>query len=177
MPTGSHRKDAGRRAATDGILCALALILSYLETFVSPAVMPVPGFKIGLANIAVMAAVYFSGDLDALAVTLVRVGAAALLFGNAASFAFSLTGALLSLTMLIILKYTAKNHLGWCGVSVLSAAAHNAGQLIAAAVILGNRAVIYYLPVLLAASALYGTVNGIVMNLAVPKLHSLKKEN
>ena len=73
-----------RRIVHMGMLTALAMILSFIESQI-PAFVAIPGMKIGLANIAVVFALYTLGFRDALAVSLIRVVLSALLFGSVVS--------------------------------------------------------------------------------------------
>ena len=119
-----------KRLCADGMLCAAALILSYVEAlFPVTAVIPVPGFKLGLANVAVMLAFFRLGAIDGVMISIVRVVIVGMLFGSAASVIYSIAGA--------------------C-----------AAQCVAASVVLGSGAVFGYLPVLLIASIVTGTLTG-----------------
>ena len=94
------------KVAQYGLLTALALVLSYLESLVPP--LGVPGVKLGLPNLAVVFALYRLGFKDACAISLVRVVLVALLFGNGAALAYSIAGAALSLALMGLLKRTGK---------------------------------------------------------------------
>ena len=133
------------------VLVALALGLSYLERFLPlQMAVPLPGVKLGLANIVTLMALYFLGTRPAVTILGLRCGLSAL--------AFSLTGGLLALgTMTLARRIPA---LSVYGVSVLGAAAHNLGQICAAMVLLGSVYVISYLPFLLAVSVLTGLATG-----------------
>ncbi|MBR4579494.1 MAG: Gx transporter family protein [Oscillospiraceae bacterium] len=148
-----------RTLAELSLLCALAMILSYLESLV-PIPIPVPGIKLGLANLAVVFAVYRLGIRQAAAVSLVRVVTIALLFGSVLSLAYSLSGAALSLLSMALLK-AAKRFSPWA-VSVAGGVAHNIGQLLAAAVLLETRLFLYYLPVLMLSGVVCGAAIGIL---------------
>lgn len=148
-----------RRAATLGIAVALALILSYVESLV-PISAGVPGIKIGLPNIVIVFILYRIGGKDAAAVSLMRVLLVSLLFGNFAAFIYSVSGAVLSLAGMILLKKT--NAFSCVGVSVAGALLHNAGQIAAAALLMRTSEIAYYMPVL----AVTGTVSGIAVGIA-----------
>lgn len=150
------------RAAENAAFLSLALILSFAESLLPAALLPLPGCKIGLANLAILSVFYRTHRLaDTAAVSFCRCLITFLLFGNAASLFFSLCGGAMVLGTLFLLKRG--RGLSFVGVSVLCAAAHNLGQL-AAAVCLTGTAVFAYLPVLLAAAAFYGSINGILLN-------------
>ena len=86
-----------------GICAAIAMVLSYIESLI-PLSFAVPGIKLGLANIAVIFALYKLGAKEAVAVSLVRIAWMAILFGNVMTLAYSVAGAALSLTAMILLK-------------------------------------------------------------------------
>ena len=151
------------RIAENAAFLSLALILSFVESFLPPALLPLPGFKIGLANLAILAVFYRTERLaDAAVVSLCRCLITFLLFGNVTALLFSLCGGAMVLGMLALAGRV--RGFSFIGVSALSAAAHNLGQL-AAAVLLTGPAVLAYLPALCAAAAFYGTLNGILLNL------------
>lgn len=156
-----------RRVVHMGMLVALAMILSFVESQI-PAFVAIPGMKIGLANIAVVFTLYTLGFRDALAVSLTRVVLSALLFGNVVSGLYSLFGALLSLASMALLRRTGL--FGVVGVSVTGAVSHNLGQTAAAWLILRSRAIAYYLPFLLISAVAGGVVIGIVSAVLVIRI-------
>ena len=105
------------KIAQYGLLTALALVLSYLESLIPP--LWVPGVKLGLPNLAVVFALYRLGWKDACAISLARVVLVTLLFGNGAALAYSIAGAALSLSLMGLLKKTRK--FSTVGVSVAGA--------------------------------------------------------
>ena len=141
------------------VLVALALGLSYLERFLPlQMAVPLPGVKLGLANIVTLMALYFLGTRPAVTILGLRCVLGSLFVGGLSALAFSLTGGLLALgTMTLARRIPA---LSVYGVSVLGAAAHNLGQICAAMVLLGSVYVISYLPFLLAVSVLTGLATG-----------------
>ncbi len=155
------------RLAKNAALLGLTLILSFVEAVIPlTAWIPLPGFKLGLSNIGILAAAYLLSPWDALAVTLGKVIITALLFGNVTSFLFSASGGLAVILLLMLLRRLpiVEHRFSFVGISVLSAVCHNLGQLAAASVIMGGTAVFAYTPALLAASCLYGSVNGFLLN-------------
>ena len=141
---------------TCAVLAALALALSYLESFFPP-LLPLPGVKLGLANIVTVYALYALGASNALAILVVRC----LLFaGNASALLFSLLGGLAA--MLVMIALHALPRLSVYGVSVGGAAAHNCGQVAAAMLTLGSAAPLAYLPFLLLVSVFTGALTGFV---------------
>ena len=137
---------------------AVAMLLSFIESRL-PAFVSVPGVKIGLANIAVMFALYKFGVKEAALISLVRVVLISLLFGSLVSMLYGLCGGALSLCVMIILKrYSPLSPLG---VSVAGGVAHNVGQIAVACFLLSTARLAYYLPVLI----LTGTLSGIVIGI------------
>jgi heptaprenyl diphosphate synthase len=141
------------------LLFALAMIFSFVESRL-PTFIPIPGVKLGLCNIVVIFTLWRLGAPSAIAVSLPRVLLSSILFGNAAAFLYSLAGAILSLAGMILLK---KTHLfSPVGISVTGGVLHNIGQLLMAWLVLGTAGVMYYLPVLLIAGTVAGTLIGLV---------------
>lgn len=164
------RRTRLRRFAVLASLTALAFGLGYLEYLIPFDAVGIPGIKIGLANLAVLGALYWLGWPDAAAVDLVRILLMWCLFGNITSFLYSLSGGLLSLTVMIVLKRL--KVFDELGVSVSGAVMHNTGQMIAAAVLTGTSMVWWYYPVLLVSAAVAGTVVGLVFRLINRRLGS-----
>ena len=146
------------KVAQYGLITALALVLSYLESLVPS--LGVPGVKLGLPNIAIVFALYRLGWRDACIISLVRVFLVFLLFGNGAGLAYSLAGAALSLSLMGLLKKTGR--FSSVGVSVAGGVAHNAGQLLVAMALLETSRLAWYLPVLWVSGTIAGVLVGIV---------------
>ena len=144
-----------------GILTTMALALSYLENFFPLSLaIPIPGIKLGLANIVTVFALYALGPGQALLILLARCFLGAVFAGNMNALLFSLLGGVTAMVVMIGLSRV--RHLSVYGVSVGGAAAHNCGQVAAAVVSLGNTAPLYYLPVLLGVSLFTGALTGLI---------------
>lgn len=171
----SANRSLTRRIAYDAAFLILALALSYLEVLLPiGAVIPIPGFKLGLANVVVMLVLWRVSATDAATVSALRVLIMGMLFGTPVSFLFSLCGAVLSFFTLLLLRTASFGKVSFIGISVLSAAAHNLGQLLCAGAFFGFGVVTSYLPFLLVASAVFGTVSGAVINAVYPALEKIK---
>ena len=144
-----------------GVLTTLALALSVAENQL-PLTMaiPIPGIKLGLANIVTVFALYALGPAQAVLILLARCTLGALFAGNMNALLFSLMGGLAAMGVMILLSRV--RALSVYGVSVGGAAAHNCGQVAAAVLTLGNTAPLYYLPVLLGVSLFTGAFTGLV---------------
>lgn len=165
-----------RTVTLTAMLTALAMALSYIESLL-PAFTAVPGIKVGLANIAVIFALYTLGAPYAISISLLRVGLVSLLFGQAVGWFFSLLGALFSLCVMIILRRVSP--MSPVGVSVAGGVAHNLGQTLAAMLVMGTTSVAYYLPVLLmsgtVAGVAVGCVGGYLVRRMSPMIEKYKK--
>ena len=143
-----------QKLALCGVLTALAMIFGYIESVISVP-LPVPGI------------LYVVGIKEAVAVNLIRITLTAVLFGNLNSFLFSMSGAVLSMIIMIILKKI--QFFSSVGVSVAGGVLHNIGQIIAAVFIMGSGAIVYYLPVLMITGTVTGAVIGIVSAMVVKR--------
>lgn len=159
-----------------GVLTALALVLSWLESLV-PAFFAVPGMKLGLTNLVVLTALYLMNPVSALAINIVRIFLVGLLFGNGVSLAYSLAGGMLSWAVMALLQRTGV--FGTPVVSIAGGVAHNVGQIFAAMVILQTTAVGWYLLVLwfsgLAAGAVIGILGAELCRRLAPLLGKSRK--
>ena len=146
---------------------ALAMILSFVESQI-PAFVAIPGVKMGLANIAVVFALYKLGWKEAIAVSLVRVFLVSLLFGTGASLFYSAAGAVLSLLGMIGLKATGL--FSSVAVSVAGGVLHNVGQIGMACLLLETNVLRYYLPFLALSGILAGVVIGVLAAVMVKRI-------
>jgi len=146
---------------------AVAMILSFVESQI-PAFVAIPGVKMGLANIAVVFALYKMGWKEAVGISLIRVFLVSLLFGTGASFFYSMAGAALSLVGMIVLKATGR--FSAVAVSVTGGVLHNVGQIGMACLLLGTNAILYYLPFLFLSGILAGIVIGVVAAILVKRI-------
>ena len=99
----SHNKFAGSDVALYGMFISVTIVLSYLESII-PMPIPIPGIKLGLANVVIIWLLYSMGIKAAVIVSVLRVLLSGFLFGNLFSVVFSLVGAALSLSVMILLK-------------------------------------------------------------------------
>ena len=164
------KQSRAKRLCLDACLVAFAMMLSYLEVLLPlQAIVPLPGFRLGLANVAVTVTFCLLSPIDAACVSAIRILLMGLLFGSATSLYFSFLGGLCSFLMLLLLSRVAKR-CSFVGVSVLCAAAHNFGQILAAMTLFGSGLIFSYLPLLLIASVIYGGIVGSLLNLLIPRL-------
>ena len=149
-----------RQLTLCAVLTALALALSYLENLFPLALaIPIPGVKLGLANIVTVFALYALGPGQALMILTARCLLGAMFAGHVNALLFSLLGGLAA--MLTMIGLVRLRQFSVYGVSVGGAAAHSCGQMTAAVITLGSAAPLYYLPILLAVSLATGALTGL----------------
>lgn len=150
-----------RKISVVALFSAFAILASYIETFIPS--LGIPGVKLGLANIAVVLALFLLDAESAIIIDVVRIVIVGLLFGSLFSISFALAGAFVSLTVMIILKKVFKFSI--ITVSIFGGFFHNVGQLIVAFILVDNYSVFTYLPVLLIAGIITGLIIGILAKL------------
>lgn len=163
---GSGHGSAGK-IAQYGLLIALAFIFSYVEALI-PLPVPVPGIKLGLANLVNVVGLYTVGAAGTLVVGLLRIVMVGFTFSNPGSMLYALAGGILSLAVMALAK-----KMDWfdkTGVSILGGVFHNIGQLSMAAWITGTAGVFTYLPVLLVAGVITGGVIGLLGGLVTERI-------
>ncbi len=149
-----------KKIAFLGLCTAVTLILAYVEALLPPLWSAVPGIKMGLPNIMIIFMLYRFSLKEAAAVSLVRLFAVALLFGNVMTLAYSAAGAVLSLGAMALLKKI--DRFSMVGVSLVGGVLHNLGQVLVAMLVLETAEIGYYMIVL----TLTGTLAGVLVGLA-----------
>lgn len=149
------------------MMIAIAMVFSYVESLI-PINFGIPGVKLGLANLAIVAALYLLDGRQALLISVARIILSGFLFGNFASILYSLAGGLLSLAVMILLKKSGK--LSVVTVSVAGGIFHNVGQVIVAILVVENLKIAFYLPVLLISGFLTGLLIGVVSRIVLPRV-------
>jgi len=152
-----------RRLVYLSLLLAMATALHLLEGFF-PIPLPLPGVKLGLANIVTLLVLYLYDLRAAMTVAIARVFLGSLLGGTflAPAFFLGLTGAVTStLIMALLVKKT--SCFSPMGISLTGAVSHNLGQLLMASFLLQNQAIFFYLPVLLLGAIPTGLVTGYLL--------------
>ena len=155
-----------KRLVLLAMLTAVAMILSYVESLL-PSV-GIPGVKMGLANIAVIFALFRFGWKEAAALSLVRVVLVSLLFGSVGAMLYSLAGAVLSLAVMALLRRI--DRFSTVGISVAGGVAHNAEQILMAMLILQTKQLLGYLPVLAVSGIAGGVLTGLAAALLIRRI-------
>lgn len=150
----------------------IALTIFMLESTIGPIV-PIPGIKLGLANIVTLLVLVLYGPKEALFVLIIRILLGSMFGGQMISFFYSLAGGLLCwLIMSVINAFLHEKFLVMT--SMCGAAAHNVGQILAAIVITQSISVIAYLPVLMVSALITGCFTGLAAQAASGRLQKLK---
>lgn len=143
---------------------ALALILSWIETFL-PLPLPVPGAKIGLANLITLLSLYTLSVPSVFFILCARILLSGFLFGSLSSILYALAGGMLSFAVMVFL-YRSKHSFSLIFISMIGAMAHNTGQLIIASAVVESKTLfIYYFPFLLIVAVPAGLITGSVVQL------------
>ena len=163
-----------QKMALLGVLTAAAIVIAILESFI-PSV-GIPGVKLGLANIVILVILYELGIVEAIIVNLLRVLVVGLVRGTFLSMGFlmSLSGAVLSLTIMIIF-YLLIKRFSIIGVSVIGSIFHVSGQILIAMLYLGTAYIVLYLPIIAISAIITGVFVGIVAQLII-KTGVIKKQ-
>ena len=152
-----------KRLARDAVLTAVALGIFVVELQL-PALTPIPGVKLGLANIVTVVAMFTLGGADAAGILLGSFFA-----GNMMALLYSAAGGTLAfLTLLLLRRVLAENQL-WVA-SVFAAMAHNLGQVLVAAAVTATPSIFVYLPVLLVSGIITGLLTGLAAQYTVSRV-------
>lgn len=163
----NHRKVNTKTVAVFGILIALALVFSYVESQV-PAFFAFPGMKLGLTNVVVLTALYQMGGAAAMSINLLRIALVSMLFGGPSAFLYSLAGGMLSTTVMILLKKI--GHFRPLTVSIAGGIAHNVGQILTAMVLMNTAGIGWYLCVLWFTGLASGTLIGLLGHIVIRRI-------
>ena len=167
MGREKERDYKARRVALYGMLIALAFIFSYVESMF-PMPVPVPGVKVGLANLVNVVGLYTVGVAGTAAVSLVRIVLVGFTFSNVFSMIYSLSGGILSLLVMVLARKCGA--FSKIGVSILGGIFHNIGQLTVAAFVTKTAGVFTYFPMLLVAGVVTGAVIGLLGGMIVERI-------
>lgn len=148
-----------RRMVLLGLLTAIALTIFMLEAQL-PAPIPVPGVKLGLANIVTVFTVFLLGPREGVLVLAARVFLGAVFAGNFSTILYSAAGGALAIAVTIGLKKKLKENQLWVA-GCAGAVAHSIGQMAVAVWVSGTLGLLVYLPILIAVSIVTGLFTGL----------------
>lgn len=161
------KKNKKSHVAFLGMLLGVAFVLAYIESLI-PFFVGIYGIKLGLANLAVVLALYNLGEKDAFIVSVARIVLVGFTFGNMFSMLYSLAGGLLSFVVMFFAKRS--KWFGTGGVSVLGGVFHNIGQILVAVCVVENEKIFFYLPVLLISGVITGAIIGILSGIITKRV-------
>ena len=153
------------------LLLALALIIFIIEAQLPPLA-PIPGIKLGLANIITLMAIYILGRKEAFVILALRIILASIFSGGMAGFLYSIAGGLVCFVFMGITSYKLGEKRMWA-VSVFGAIGHNIGQIIVACIVIGSAQVLWYLPVLIISAVITGVFTGIATQVTTKQLKKI----
>lgn len=156
-----------------GLLCAIALTIFMVEAQI-PALVPIPGIKLGLSNIVTVFAVFCLGPVEGAAVLFVRIFLGAVFAGNFSTILYSGAGGLCAILTTILLRKILTGKQLWVA-GVLGAVAHSIGQMVAAILISGTPGLIVYLPVMIVCSVITGLFTGLCAQVLLDRGEKLWK--
>jgi len=151
-----------KRLTLLAIMLSISIVLSIVESMLP--VIPVPGVKLGLANVVTIIIMYKYGEQDALTILLLRIILVGLLRGNIFSVTFflSLSGGITAYMMMFLFKKLKVFSI--IGVSIMGAFGHSVGQIVMAIFLIERAELIYYFPYILILSVLTGIITGVLAN-------------
>lgn len=152
-----------RKLTSLAMFISAALVLHVVEAML-PVPLPVPGIKLGLANIVTLMAIMFFDFKDVLTIVIIRCIMGSVFGGSISGFLFSISGGILSAVVMWFLYDKFSKYFSLVGVSTAGAIVHNIGQLLVASLIIKDLRIFVYLPVLMIASTATGIFIGIVCN-------------
>lgn len=160
-----------KRLVYCAMLVAVGMMLSWIETVI-PIDFGIAGVKLGLANMAVLVALYILGIKYAFAVSIVRIILSSTLFSGVLPMLYSLAGGVLSLAGMALLKKTCK--FGVVGVSACGGVLHNFGQVIVAICFFEIKEIIFYMPLLAVSGVITGVLIGVASCMVIKRLEIKK---
>ena len=157
-----------KELTTMALLTALALILFTVEAQIPPPV-PIPGVKLGLANVITVYAMFALGPKEALCILLARVFLGSVFSGQMSTLLYSLSGGLLCYCAMLVLRRILTEQQIWV-CSVIGAVFHNIGQMGMALMIFRSPSVLIYLPLLMLSGIIAGLFTGLCAQFLLRRL-------
>lgn len=162
-----------RKLTQMALLTAIALTIFMIEAQIPPLV-PIPGVKLGLANIVTVFAVFAMGPREAASILFVRVFLGAVFAGNFSTILYSGAGGLLAIVTTIGLRKILTRRQLWVA-GALSAIAHSVGQMAMAIAVSATPGLIVYLPMMIVCSIITGIFTGLCAQLVLNRGNHLWK--
>ena len=148
-----------RKLTQMALLSAIALTIFMVEAQI-PALVPIPGVKLGLANIVTVFAVFAMGPKEASAILFVRIFLGAVFAGNFSTIFYSAAGGALAILVTILLRKILTEKQLWVA-GIMGAIAHSIGQMAMAVAITQTVGLVSYLPMMIVCSIITGLFTGL----------------
>ncbi len=156
------------------VMTAVALVIFIIELQI-PTLVPVPGVKLGLANIVTVFSMFLLGPAETVAILVCRILLGSMFSGQMMSLLYSMSGGLLCYLVMLLMRNIVTYRQIWV-CSVVGAIAHNIGQIAVAILVTNTPALLAYLPVLIVSGIIAGLFTGFCAQFAVTKLKGLSDE-
>lgn len=153
-----------KKLASLSLFTALALIIFALESLI-PSMIPIPGVKLGLANIITLVLLRNYTAKETLLVLLMRIFLSGFFYGQAISLLYSLCGGLFCYIIMYLLNRLFNGHYIFI-TSMAGGLFHNLGQLAIAFVVTGTMGIMALLPFLIISGILTGLFTGLCAHFA-----------
>ena len=154
-----------RKLTFMSMLLVLAIIIFTVESQLPP-IAPIPGIKLGLANVINLIAMYMLGRRESFIILVLRIVISSIFAGNFTGFMYSISGGIMCFLFMSVMSLFIKENRMWV-VSVFGAIGHNIGQIVIACFIMGTFQIIWYLPILMISGIITGTFTGIAAQTAL----------
>lgn len=161
-----------RKMVLLSLLVSQALVLHVIERMI-PVPVPVPGIKLGLANLISMFTIIIFGWKEAMLVVFLRTILGSFFGGGISSFLYSFTGGIISTIAMALLYKYGRNIFSIVAISVVGAVFHNIGQILIASMVVKNMNLFFYLPVLLVAAVITGIFIGFTVQFTMKPLKTI----
>ena len=159
------------------IMLSFSLVLYYIENMLPPINLIAPGAKLGLSNIISLTCLYVFGFKEAFVILFMRIFLSSTFYGGISTFMYSISGGILSIIAMGILKKLDLKSVSMIGISVVGALFFNVGQLLVASFMISNSKIFYYLPYMSFISIATGIFIGITSQFLTEHLKKIIKKN
>ena len=156
------------------LLVSQALVLHVIERMI-PVPIPVPGIKLGLANVISLFTIIIFGWKEAALVVFLRTILGSFFGGGVSSFLYSFAGGMISTIVMALLYKYFKKVFSIIAISVVGAVFHNIGQILIASMVVSNVNLFFYLPVLLISAVITGIFIGMTVQYTMKPLQTALK--
>jgi heptaprenyl diphosphate synthase len=160
-----------------GIMLSFTLVLALMESMFPPVFPAIPGVKLGVSNVIIMYCILFFDKPAAIQIAVLKSFFIFFIRG-ATTFIFSFSGTLLAVLMMILITLIfrkAKPSLPlFLLVSISGAVTHNIAQIIIASILTSTDLLVYYLPILIVAGVIFGSVTGILIFVLNPYIRRIR---